>query len=119
MALVVKNLPANSGDARDVGLIHGLGRSCGGGNGNPIQYSCVENSMDRGAWWATVHGVIESQTQLGTGQATHSALPVDATKPSDMIVSQAQGRRNNCPPRSQGGGGQCLAAMLSVVQESL
>ena len=71
---VVKNLPANARDARDVGLIHGLGRSCGGGNGNPIQYSCVENSMDRGAWWATVHGVIESQTQLGTGQGTEMVV---------------------------------------------
>ena len=57
MALVVKNLPANAGDVRDEGLTPGLGRSPGGGHGNPLQYSCVENSMDRGAWWATVHGV--------------------------------------------------------------
>ena len=49
----VKNLPANSGDTD---LIPGLGRYPGGGNGNPLQYSCLENSMDRGAWWATVHG---------------------------------------------------------------
>ena len=52
--LVEKNLPANAGDR---GLIPGSGRSPGGGNGNPLQYSCLENSMDRGAWWATVHGV--------------------------------------------------------------
>ena len=62
MALVVKNLPANSGDIRDVGLIPVLGRSPGGGFGNPLQYSCLENPMDRGAWWATVHGVTKSQT---------------------------------------------------------
>ena len=57
VALVVKNPPANARDAKDVGLIPGLGGSSGEGNGNPFQYSCVENSMDRGAWWATVHGV--------------------------------------------------------------
>ena len=57
VALVVKNPPANAGDARDKGSISGLGRSPGGGNGNPLQYSSLENSMDRGAWWAAVHGV--------------------------------------------------------------
>ena len=56
---VVENLPANIGD---VGLIPELGRSPGGGNGNPLQYSCLENSMDRGAWQATVHGFAKSQT---------------------------------------------------------
>ena len=64
VALVVKNLPANSGDLRNVGLIPGLERSPGEGNGNPAQYSCLENPMDRGAWQATVHGVAKSQTQL-------------------------------------------------------
>ena len=59
---VVKNLPANAGDARDAGLIPGPGRSPRGGNGNPLQYSCLENPTDRGAWWATVHGVAKSQT---------------------------------------------------------
>ena len=54
---MVKNPPANAGDARDLGLIPGLGRSSGEGNGNPLQYSCLENSMDRGALWATVHEV--------------------------------------------------------------
>ena len=53
----VKNLPASAGDTRDTGSISGLGRSPGGGNGNPLQYSCLENTMDRGAWWATVYGV--------------------------------------------------------------
>jgi len=49
-------------NARDPGLIHGLGRSSGEGNGYPLQYSCLENSMDRGVWWATVHEVTMSQT---------------------------------------------------------
>ena len=62
VALVVKNLPANAGDIRDVGLIPGSGRSRGGGHGNPLQYSCLGNSMDGGIWLATVHGVAESQT---------------------------------------------------------
>ena len=61
---VVKNLPANVGDAGDIGLIPGSGRSPGGGNGNPLQYSCLENSMDRGAWQATVNGATKNQTQL-------------------------------------------------------
>ena len=54
---VVKNLPASAGGVRDMGLIHGLITSRGGGNGNPLQYSCLETSMDRGAWWTTVPGV--------------------------------------------------------------
>ena len=59
---MVKNLPASPGDARDPSLIPGSRRSPGVGNGNPLQYSCVENPMDRGAWWATVRGVTESDT---------------------------------------------------------
>ena len=62
VALVVKNTLAKAGDIRDSGLIPGLGRSPGGGHGNPLQYSCLENSMDRRAWWATVNGVTKSQT---------------------------------------------------------
>ena len=57
---VVKNLTSDVGDAGDTGLIPGLGGSSGGGNGNPLQYSCLKNSMDRGAWWATVYGIAES-----------------------------------------------------------
>ena len=60
MVLVVKNLPANAGDTGDAGLIPGSGRYPGGGHGNPLQYSCLENPMDRGAWWATVHRVEKS-----------------------------------------------------------
>ena len=64
LMLVVKNTPANSGDIRDMGLIPGMGRSPGGGYGNPLQYSCLENPMDREAWWATFHGVTKSQIGL-------------------------------------------------------
>ena len=62
VVLVVKYLPVNAGDDRNVGLIHGSGRTPGVGNGNPLQYSCLENPMDRGAWWAKVHVVTKSQT---------------------------------------------------------
>ena len=59
---VVKNLPANGGDARDVGLIPGLGRFPRGWHGNPLQYACLENPTDREAWWAIVHRVTKKQT---------------------------------------------------------
>ena len=62
MALAVKNLPASAGDIRDVGSIPGLERSPGGGYGYPLQYSCMENSMDRGACQVTVHRVAKSRT---------------------------------------------------------
>ena len=68
---MVKNPPANAGDARNVGLIPGSGRSPGVGNGNLIQYSCQESSMDRGAWGATVHGVAKSQTWLNIHAPTY------------------------------------------------
>ena len=61
VVLVVKHLPANARDMGDAGLIPGLGRSSGG-DGNPLQYSCLENPLDRGAWWATVHGAAKSWT---------------------------------------------------------
>ena len=64
VALVVKNLPANAGDIRDVGLIPGSGTSPGGRHGNPLQYSCLKNPTDRGIWWATVHRVPKSRTRL-------------------------------------------------------
>ena len=57
MSIVVKNLPASVGDTRDLASIPGLGRSPGEGNDNPLQYSCLENPRDRGAWWATIYGV--------------------------------------------------------------
>ena len=61
---MVKNLPANAGDKRDMGSTSGSERSPGVGNGNPLQYSCMENSMDEGAWWVTVHWAPKSRTQL-------------------------------------------------------
>ena len=61
---MVKNLPAKAGDAVDMGSIPGSGRAPEEGHGNPLQYSCLENPMDRGAWRATVHGVTKSQIQL-------------------------------------------------------
>ena len=67
---MVKNLPANAGDVRDSGLIPESGRSPGGEHGNPLQYSYLENAMDRGAWWATIHGVAY---ELDTTEATWHA----------------------------------------------
>ena len=61
---VIKNPPANAGDARNMGLIPGFGRSSGGSQSNPLQYFCLGNPTDRGAWWATVHGVAKSRTRL-------------------------------------------------------
>ena len=68
MAQTVKRLAYNAGD---LGSIPGSGRSPGEGNGNPLQYSCLENPMDRGAWWATVHGVAESRTRLSDFTSLH------------------------------------------------
>ena len=72
---MVKNVPASSGDIRDSGWTPGSGRSPGGGHGHPLQDSCLENPMDRGAWWATVHAVVKSQTLL-------KRLSMDALIPS-------------------------------------
>ena len=72
---MVKNPPADAGDIRDMGSIPGSGRSPGGGHGNPLQYSCLENPMDRGAWRAVVHRVTESDTTEGTEHArTHMGV---------------------------------------------
>ena len=64
MALVIKNPPANAGDTGDTGSIPGSGRSPGGGHGNPLQYSCLKNPMDKGSWQSTVHWITKSQIQL-------------------------------------------------------
>ena len=61
---MIKNLPVNAGDIRVAGSIPGSGRSLAGGHGNTLHYSCLENPMDAGAWWATVHGVAQSRTRL-------------------------------------------------------
>ena len=72
---MVKSQPANAGGAGYMGLIPGLGRSPGGGNGNLIQYSCLENPMDRGAWWITVRGVAElDMTELLSTHPTYSLV---------------------------------------------
>ena len=68
---VAKNLPANAGDTGDSDSILGWGGSPGEGNGNPLQYSCLENSTDRGAWWAIVHGVAELDTTERARTHTH------------------------------------------------
>ena len=69
---VVENPPTNAGDTGDVGLIHGSGRSPGEGSDNPLQYACLENPMDKGAWWATVPGVTKSWTRLSMHACTHT-----------------------------------------------
>ena len=66
---MVKNPPANAGDTGNVGLIPGSGRSPGGGHGNSLQYSCLENLTDRGAWWAIVHGLQRVEHEYGTEHA--------------------------------------------------
>ena len=78
VVLVIKGPPANAGDIRDMGSIQGWGGSLGGGHGSPLQYSCLENPMDRGAWWAIVHRVAKNQTQLkrlSMHTRTHAKTP--------------------------------------------
>ena len=74
VALVVKNLPANIGDIRDVGSVPGLGRSLGGGHGNPFLYFCLENPMDREAWPAIVQRVVQSPTRLKQLASMHTCI---------------------------------------------
>ena len=71
-----KNPPASAGDAGDLGLIFGSGTSPGEGNGNPLQHSCPKHPMDRGAWWATVHGVSKSKTQLSMHNNTWMGVSI-------------------------------------------
>ena len=78
MAPVVKNPPANTGDRRDTSLIPRSGRSPGGGHGNPLWYSCLENPMDRGASRDTAHGVAKSQTRLKP-LSMHVGIPMSAS----------------------------------------
>ena len=77
---MVKNPPANAGDIRDAGSIPRSGGSTGGGNGNPLQYACLENPMDRGAWWATVHRVVKNQTRLK-----------QLSMPSEFVIQKENG----------------------------
>ena len=101
MVLVVKNPPTNAGDVRDVGSIPGSGRSPRGGHGNLLQYSCLENLMDRGAWWATVHRVAKSWTwlkQLSMHARTHRAtiLTILNVQFSGIIYLHLSGDRWLC-----------------------
>ena len=91
MALVVKNPPFNAGDVREVGSVRGSGKSPGGEHGNPLQYSCLENPMDRGDWQAIVNRVTESHTTEVTSQAgthvyiTHLSLDLLPEPPSSSL----------------------------------
>ena len=81
--------------ARDMGSIPGLGRSSGEGNGNPLQYSCLGNPMDRGAWWATVHGVAKIWTQL----SNKTTVSLSSSKKSGPLVDFSLDRRSVSIPR--------------------
>ena len=84
---MVKNLPPRAGDAKDVGSIPGLGRCPGLGNGNPFQYSLLENSMDRGAWWATVHkGYRESDMTEPLNTHTHPSIRTKLSYDMDVRI---------------------------------
>ena len=83
---MVKNSPANTGDVGDAGLISGLGRCPGGRKGNPTQYSFLENPMDKGAWWATVHGVAKSQVQLSDWAHLYTHLSLSSESPNQTRV---------------------------------
>ena len=94
LMIVVKNLPVNEGDIRDTGSIPGLGRSPGGGNGNPLQYSCLGNSMDRGAWRAMVHKVAKSQIQLKWLSTAHiTEIQFSSFQFSCSVMSDSFGPR--------------------------
>ena len=90
VALVVKKSPANAGHIRDTGSIPGLGRSSGEGNGNPLQYFCLKNSMDRGAWWTAVYGVAEldmtEHSRAGTQPMTCSEVVSDSLQTHGLYI---------------------------------
>ena len=83
----LKNPPAIAGDTGDTGLTPGSGRSPGVGHGNPLKYSCLENSMDRGAWWATVYGLAESQTWLSNWVHMHTRVFVKCMNLSSLFFN--------------------------------
>ena len=95
VALVVKNPPANAVDLRDEALVPGLGRAPGGGHGNPLQYSCLENPMDRGVWQAIVHGVTKRRRWLKRFSTAHTHTSSSQGK----LQQKDQGRRDTRPLR--------------------
>ena len=94
---MVKNLPANPRAVRDVGLLFGLGRALGGGNGNPLQCSCLENSMVRGAWWATVHGFSKSWTWLSDFHFPENRGSYQSNALWPMLSVQLSSVTQSCP----------------------
>ena len=82
---MVKNLPASVGDMRDVGSILGWGKSPGGGHSNPLQYSCLENLIDRGAWQAAIQRVAQNHTQLSNLACIHAQC---AKTPSEVVFEE-------------------------------
>ena len=97
VALVVKNSPASEGEVRDVGSISRRERFPGGGHGSPFPYSCLKNPMDRGAWWATVHGVTQSLTQpkqlgMHTNIGTHDHHCCSHRKHHTQLLKENVGR---------------------------
>ena len=103
MALVVKKPLANTENVTDAGSIPGLGRSPGEGHGNPLHYSCLENSMDRGAWWAIVHRVIKSWTRLSDLAHTYAVLHQASSLANIMNIQPGfcpeAGETPQCEPR--------------------
>ena len=96
---MVKNMSTNAGDTRDMGLIPGSGRAPGVGNGNPLQNSRLENSMARGAWWAILHGVEKSQTQLSTH--TVHTMEVEIMFSNMNLVNQSPELNQRCQRTQQ------------------
>ena len=88
---MVNNLPANTSDVGDLDMIPGLGRSPGKGNGNLLQYSCLENPMDGGIWWATIHRVAKSQTRLS--DFTFTFTFIDWLHPEEGCVAISSDQR--------------------------
>ena len=85
---MVKNPPADTGDTRDLGLIPGSGKSPGAGYGNPLQYSCLENPMDRGTWWATVHGGCKESDR--TEVTLNTCTTIYKINSKDLLYSTGQ-----------------------------
>ena len=102
VVLVVKSPSANAEDGRDVSSVPGLGKAPGGRHNDPLQYSCLENPMDRGPWWATVHRVAESRTQLKRLSTLHEGISFcfssisSSYQPSTKNKLDAQEHRLNC-----------------------